>query len=159
MTPEAEAYLFAASRAQHVRSVIAPALAQGRIVLSDRFVDSSVAYQGGGRELGFERIQRLNEMAVGACVPDLVMLLMVDLKTALLRRESATRLDRIERAGEVFFQRVYNAFLMLAKAEPDRVHCVDASQPGEGVKERLFQLADAALRAHINGCAARAAEG
>ncbi|MDR1569085.1 MAG: dTMP kinase [Oscillospiraceae bacterium] len=159
MTPEAEAYLFAASRAQHVRSVIAPALAQGRIVLSDRFVDSSVAYQGGGRELGFERIQRLNEMAVGACVPDLVMLLMVDLKTALLRRESATRLDRIERAGEVFFQRVYNAFLMLAKAEPDRVHCVDASQPVEVVKERLFQLADAALRAHINGCATRAAEG
>lgn len=151
MTPEAEAYLFAASRAQHVRTVIAPALAQGRVVLSDRFVDSSVAYQGAGRELGCDRIQRINEMAVGACVPDLSLLLMVDLETALLRRQSATRLDRIERSGEDFYRRVYEAFATIAAAEPDRVHCVDASQSIEDVRDQLFAHADAAIRAHLAG--------
>jgi len=151
MTPETEAYLFAASRAQHVRTVIAPALAQGRIVLSDRFVDSSVAYQGGGRELGLERIQRVNEMAVGACVPDLSLLLMVDIETAFLRRQSATRLDRIERSGEDFFRRVYEAFAAIAAAEPDRVHCIDASLDVDEVRDQIFARVDAAMRAHLLG--------
>ncbi|GHU77307.1 hypothetical protein AGMMS49992_24770 [Clostridia bacterium] len=149
MTAEAEAYLFAASRAQHVREVIAPALARGAIVISDRFVDSSVAYQGGGRELGLRNVQQLNEMALGACLPDLTLLFMVDPTTALLRRGIATRLDRMERAGEAFFQRVYDALVTIGREEPDRVKFVDASKPVEEVSRSVFALTEAAVRAHL----------
>ena len=149
ITPEAEAYLFAASRAQHVRRVIMPALAQGSIVISDRFVDSNIAYQGAGRELGMSQIKRLNELAVDACVPDLVMLLMVDLETALLRRGSATRLDRIERSGESFFRRVHGAFIELARSEPERVHIIDASGPIEKVTGHMLSLAEKLVIKHL----------
>ncbi|MDR2504924.1 MAG: dTMP kinase [Oscillospiraceae bacterium] len=149
MTAETEAYLFAASRAQHVRKVIMPALARGAVVISDRFVDSSIAYQGAGRELGASRVQRLNELAVDVCVPDLVMLLMVDLETALLRRGSATRLDRIERSGESFFRRVYDAFVGLAEEEPDRVHIVDASRSIEETTAQTLALAAECVKAHL----------
>jgi phosphoglycolate phosphatase len=151
LTAEAEALLFAAARAQHVRETIAPALARGQVVLSDRFVDSSVAYQGGGRGLGVAPVQRINEMALGACVPDVTILFMVDAQTALLRRGSATKLDRMERAGEAFFQRVYDTFVSIARAEPDRVHCVDASQSVPEVTEAVFTIADQAVRAHLAG--------
>ncbi|MDR2656765.1 MAG: dTMP kinase [Oscillospiraceae bacterium] len=149
MAAETEAYLFAASRAQNVREVIAPALARGAVVISDRFVDSSVAYQGGGRELGLRKVQQINEMAVGVCIPDLTLLLMVDLQTALLRRGSATRLDRIERAGEAFFTRVYDAFVQIGREEPDRVKFVDASADVKSVTQEVQSLAETALRAHL----------
>ncbi|MDR0397012.1 MAG: dTMP kinase [Oscillospiraceae bacterium] len=150
MTAEAEAYLFAASRAQHVRELIAPALARGAVVISDRFVDSSVAYQGGGRELGVGRVQRINEMAVGACVPDLTLLFLMDPAESLLRRGSATRLDRLERAGEAFFTRVYDAFVAIGREEPDRVKFIDASQSVEEVTRDALRLTEAALRAHLD---------
>ncbi|GHU67559.1 hypothetical protein FACS1894184_07630 [Clostridia bacterium] len=149
MTAETEAYLFAASRAQHVREVVAPALARGAVVISDRFVDSSAAYQGGGRELGCERVQRINEMALGACLPDLTLLFLMDPAASLLRRGSATRLDRLERAGEAFFTRVYDAFVAIQREEPDRVKFIDASQTVEQVTQEAIRLTEAAVRAHL----------
>lgn len=149
MSAETEAYLFAASRAQHVKNVIAPALAQGRVVLCDRFVDSSVAYQGAGRLLGMDKVRKINEMAVAACLPDLVILLMVDLNTALLRRGSSTRLDRIESAGEAFFSRVYDGFMTIAQEEPDRIHIVDASRSIEDVSRSVQELAGRLIKERI----------
>jgi dTMP kinase len=149
MAAETEAYLFAASRAQHVREVIVPALARGAVVISDRFVDSSVAYQGGGRELGLRRVQQINELAVGACMPDLSLVFLVDPVTALLRRGSATRLDRLERAGEAFFTRVYDSFVAIGREEPDRVKFIDASQTVGEVTADVLRLAEEAVRAHL----------
>ena len=149
MTAETEALLYAAARAQHVREVIAPALARGQIVLSDRFVDSSIAYQGGGRGLGVSKIRQINEMAVDAFWPDLTLLFLVDIQISLLRRQNATRLDRRERSGEAFFQRVYDSFVLMARQEPDRIRCVDASQSVEAVAEEVFALVDKALHAHL----------
>ncbi|MDR1599901.1 MAG: dTMP kinase [Oscillospiraceae bacterium] len=159
MTAEAEAYLFAASRAQHVRELIAPALARGAVVISDRFTDSSVAYQGGGRELGLRRVQRINEMAVGACVPDLTLLFLMDPAASLLRRGSATRLDRLERAGEAFFTRVYDAFVAIGREEPDRVKFIDASQTVEDVTRDALGFAEAAVRAYLGSAPVGAGEG
>lgn len=126
MCAETEALLYAAARAQHVRDKIRPALADGKVVLCDRFVDASIAYQGAGRELGMEQVMRINAAAVGDALPDLTLLFVVDARTGLLRRSSATALDRIERAGEAFFKRVYDAYAQIAAANASRVRCIDA---------------------------------
>lgn len=133
MCAQTEALLYAAARAEHVRQVIRPALEKGKIVLCDRFVDSSIAYQGGGRELGMEQVMAINAMAVGGTMPDLTLLFLVDARTAFLRRSNATALDRLERAGEAFFQRVYDAYARLAQSGGERFRCIDACRDIDAV--------------------------
>lgn len=132
-----EVLLYAASRAQHVHEVIKPAIEQGQIVLCDRFVDSSVAFQGSGRRLGVSLIQQINAPAVDGCYPDTTIYLRLDHETALRRRESATALDRIENEKASFHARVEDGFEQLAKDAPERFITADARMTPEELSEDI----------------------
>jgi dTMP kinase len=123
----AEAALYVASRAQHVDHVIRPALERGATVVCDRYLDTSVAYQGGGRELGVDAILELNLLAVGGLVPDRTFLVEIDVETALAR--VGGKGDRIERAGADFWPRVVGAYHDLASRFSDRYVVVDGRRP------------------------------
>jgi dTMP kinase len=130
----AEALLYAAARAQLVEEAIAPRLAQGTTVLLDRFVDSSLAYQGAGRHLGLDAVRAINAFATAGLRPDRTLLLEID--PGLGRRRSGTRgtpPDRLERQSDAFFERVAAGYRQVADAEPDRVHRIDAAQAPENV--------------------------
>jgi len=132
----AEALLYAAARAQLVEEAIEPLLERGAWLLLDRFVDSSLAYQGAGRELGIEAVRAINEFATKGLRPDRTLLL--TLEPELGRARSQARLDaldRLEREDEAFFVRVAAAYLGLWAADTDRVKRIDASQPPERVLE------------------------
>ncbi len=126
MAPWAEASLFAAARAQLVDEVIRPALARGADVLCDRYIDSSLAYQGIGRGLGVERVLELNQLATAGLLPDRTFVLLVPLEEATRRRGSDS--DRLERAGLEFVDRAYQD---LAQVFPTRIVCADGTQPPE----------------------------
>ena len=139
MSDICEALLYAASRAQHVHQVIKPAIAAGQIVLCDRFVDSSVAFQGGARELGVELIQQINAPAVGDCFPNTTIYLRLDHETALHRRESASVLDRIESEKASFHARVEAAYEKIAAQSPERFITVDASRDPQTISDEIRQ--------------------
>ena len=146
MCDETEAYLYAASRAQNVRAFIRPALARGEAVVCDRFVDSSIAYQGGGRQLGTQRVAAINETAVGGTLPDATVYLRMEPEKALSRRLSASEPDRLEREQESFFVRTYEAYEALYAADSTgRVLTVDASQPIGAVTQEMLEKVDARL--------------
>ena len=146
MFDETEAYLYAASRAQNVRALIRPALEQGRAVVCDRFVDSSIAYQGGGRQLGSETIALLNRLAVSDTMPDATVYLRMPPQKALARRLSASEPDRLESQKESFFERTYQAYEALFGNENlERVVSVDASMPIEEVTRAMLEAVDARL--------------
>jgi dTMP kinase len=142
LSSRAEAMLYAADRAQHVAEVVRPALERGAVVLTDRYVDSSLAYQGAGRELAVDEIARLSRWATGDLRPDLVVLLDVDPVVGLSRAGSAP--DRIEAESLEFHQRVRQGFLDLAEQDIDRYLVVSADQDPERVQaivqERLAAL-------------------
>ena len=146
MSAWAELLLYAAARAQHVDEVIRPALAAGRIVLCDRFADSTTAYQGGGRALPSESIERLHEIAIRGVWPDLTLVIDVPPEEGLARARRA--LDRIESEPPSFHERVREAFCELARREPDRVKLVSGLQPVERVA--------AAVRTHVDALLSRA---
>lgn len=128
IAPRAEALLYAADRAHHVATVVRPALARGEIVLQDRYLDSSVAYQGAGRVLDGTEIRDLSLWAAEGALPDLTVLLDLDPAAARTRLDSADKpFDRLEAEKADFHGRVREAFLELAAAEPDRFLVVDAS--------------------------------
>ena len=130
--PRAEALLYAAARAQLVAEQLVPLLESGQWVLLDRFVDSSLAYQGAGRGLGVEAIRSLNELATGGLRPDRTLLLRID--PAVGRERIGGRdPDRLEREPAEFFEAVAGAYDDLAAAEPDRIAVIDAAQPPERV--------------------------
>ena len=135
MSPHAEALMYAADRAEHVASVILPALGRGAIVITDRYVDSSLAYQGAGRALPVEDIANLNRWATGGRVPDLTILLDMAPEDGLSRRTRSA--DRLEAEPAEFHNRVRAGFLALAKAEPERYLVVDADQPHAEVTGRI----------------------
>ena len=135
VAPWAEAALFAASRAQHVAEVIRPALERGAVVLCDRYVDSSLAYQGIARGLGLERVLELNLTAVDGLLPDRTFLLLVEASTAA-GRMSADR-DRIERESLAFQERVDAAYRELAERYPERIVALDGALPPEILAERI----------------------
>ncbi|WP_019024295.1 MULTISPECIES: dTMP kinase [unclassified Thioalkalivibrio] len=139
MCPEAELLLMFAARAQHLASVIRPALAAGRWVVSDRFTDASFAYQGAGRGLGAERVARLEEWVQGELRPDLVLLLDIDPATGLERAVQRGRRDRIELEALDFFARVREAYLDRARAYPERYRIIDGHAAPEQVAERVRQ--------------------
>ena len=145
-----EAYLFATSRAELTRSVVRPALDAGRIVLCDRFVDSSVVYQGHARELGVERVREINRAAVGNCRPDLTIVLDLAAEEGLARARSRALFDRIEREQLSFHRTVREGFLDLARERPQRYAVVDASgsrlEVHRGVLDALRARFDEVLR-------------
>jgi len=127
MTPWAEAALFAASRAEHAAEVIRPALARGADVVCDRFVDSSLAYQGIARGLGLDLVLQLNLTVLEGLVPDRTFVVAVDAATAAARRKGEP--DRIEQEGDGFQADVGRAYAQLAERFPERVELVDGTQP------------------------------
>jgi dTMP kinase len=126
--PRAEALLYAAARAQLVAERLKPLLESGETVLLDRFVDSSLAYQGGGRELGVEEIRALNAFGTGGLEPDRTLLLRIAPEDGLARI-AGREADRLEQAGGEFFSRVAQTYDELAAAEPERFVVLDATQP------------------------------
>jgi dTMP kinase len=139
LDPRAEALLFAAARAQLVEQVIRPALERGAVVLCDRYLDSSLAYQGGGRGLGRGPVQEVNRFATGGLLPDLVVLLDLDPAEGL-GRNPASR-DRIEVEGIGFHRRVREAFRELAADDPGRFAVVDAATPADQVAAAVLAAA------------------
>ena len=138
--PRAEALLYAAARAQLVRERLRPLLDAGVLVLLDRFVDSSLAYQGGGRELGLEPVRAINRFATGSLAPDRTLLLRIAPAAGRARQGMrASAPDRLEREDEDFFERIAAAYDELARSEPERFRVIDADQPPTRV------LADALL--------------
>jgi dTMP kinase len=127
ISPRAEALLYAADRAQHVAHVVLPALERGAVVVTDRYVDSSLAYQGAGRALELAEVARLSRWATGGLRPDLTLLLDIDPAVGLARIPGAP--DRIELESLAFHQRVRQGFLDLAAADPDRYLVVPATDP------------------------------
>jgi len=124
--PMAEFLLFVADRAQHVAEVIRPALGRGRIVISDRFGDSSRAYQGFGRGIGLARVDRINREATGGLRPDLTILLDLPVREGLIRVGRRGAMTRLDREKLRFHEKVRSAFLVLATREPGRIRVVDA---------------------------------
>ena len=141
---ETELLLFAASRAQHVRFLIEPAVARGAVVLCDRFADSTTAYQGYARQLDMDFIRRLNQYAVGNCVPDMTILLDLPpedgFKRTATRMDTAGRHDRIEAEALTFHHLVRQGFLAIAKAEPQRVKVVSALAAAEVIHQQIMEL-------------------
>lgn len=133
----AEALMMAADRAQHLDEVVVPSLAAGRHVISDRSAYSSLAYQGGGRDLGLEQIRAVNEWAVAGRWPDLVVYLRIDREVARARLDRS--LDRLEQESESFHERVGAAFDRLAAEEPDRWLVIDGDRDPDVVTEDIWQ--------------------
>jgi len=130
IAPRAEALLYAADRAHHVETLVRPALDRGEVVLQDRYVDSSVAYQGAGRVLGGDEVRELSAWATDGLTPDLTVLLDLDPQVGRSRLDAArTTWDRLEAEAAAFHGRVRDAYLDIARAEPDRFLVVDATLP------------------------------
>lgn len=138
IAPRAEALLYAADRAHHVATVVRPALARGEVVLQDRYLDSSVAYQGAGRVLDATEVRDLSLWAAEGALPDLTVLLDLDPAAARSRLDSADKpFDRLEAEQAEFHSRVRQAYLGLAAAEPQRFLVLDAAQSPEVIGERI----------------------
>lgn len=135
-----ELLLMFAARAQHLHSLILPALAAGRWVLCDRFTDATFAYQGGGRGVSVETISTLETLVQGDVRPDHVILLDAPVETGMARARHRGELDRFEQETVAFFERIRQVYRDRAAAAPDRYHVVNASQPLEAVSEDLSQL-------------------
>jgi dTMP kinase len=135
MTPWAEAALYAAARAEHVERALRPALERGEDVVCDRYIDSSVAYQGGARGLGIERVLELNLTVTRNLVPDRTFLVLLD--PAEARRRGGGQPDRIEREGDAFMRAVDEAYRALAEASPERIVALDGARPAEEIAEEV----------------------
>jgi dTMP kinase len=154
IAPLAEAFLFQADRAQHFANVVLPALAAGKLVITDRCFDASIAYQGHARGVGIELVARLSLIATQGHMPDLTILLDLDPAQVHSRtditndtsglREEQTRFDT---EAEQFHQRVREAFLVLARLSPDRIKVLDASLPPQQIHEQIIALVEPLLEA------------
>ncbi len=133
-----ESFLFLADRAQHVDTIINPAIIEGKIVLCDRHTDSSVAYQGYGRGLDVSRINMLNDLAVNGRYPDLTIVFDIDVETSMSR--VGDNKDRMESAGIEFFNRVRNGYLEIAKNEPKRVKVVNSARSIDEIQNDVIKL-------------------
>lgn len=151
MTAETEALLYTAARAQHVAQVIAPALAAGDVVISDRFLDSSLAYQGSGRRLGMDNVVALNESAVAGVMPDLTFFLDVAPQAAFARMERESH-DRLEMQDPDFYEAVYAGYLKLCEEYPERLRRIDASgstvETQARIREDVQALVDSRSEQH-----------
>lgn len=153
MAPETELLLFAASRAQLVREVIRPALEDGRIVISDRFFDSTTVYQGVARRLAAAEVRAINAFAVGDCVPDLTFLLDMDERAGMKRTEKreGKRFDRMECEPLEFYRAVREGYLALAESEPERFCVLDAARPEDEIAAAIIEKLQEKAYGHIEG--------
>lgn len=150
MAAETELLLIVAARAQHVKEIIGPALEAGRVVISDRYTDSSVAFQGYGRGLDLSTIDDMNRFATGGLTPDLTILFDLDPARARARLDRRTRavapdeaesdLDYLDREEKAFHERVRDGYLRMREKEPSRIHLVDSSGPVEQTRESVLSL-------------------
>ena len=139
LTAVAEAYLMFGARAQLVREIIRPALLDGKIVISDRFIDSSLSYQGFGRELGEDVIWQLNQLAIDGIIPELTIFLDVSPKIGFARRNGTEKIDRLDLQQKDFYERVYNGYKKLAEKYKNRFFSVDGSKSIEEVSEMIWE--------------------
>lgn len=128
MSPETEALLYAAARGQHIHEKILPALQEGKLVLSERFILSSLAYQGVGRGLGIERVKDINDFAIRGVQPDLVLFFHVDPEVTLGRKIHKQIGDRLEEEGNDFHKKVYEGYIELLKMYPENIKIIDATR-------------------------------
>jgi len=148
ISPRAEALLYAADRAHHVETVVRPALARGDVVIQDRYLDSSVAYQGAGRVLDAHEVRELSLWAAEGALPDLTVLLDLDPRAARERLDAADKpFDRLEAEKSEFHERVRAAFLRLAAAEPERFLVVDATRPPLDIATEIRERVERVLHA------------
>lgn len=140
VSPRCELFLFLADRAQHVDEVIHPALAQGKILLCDRYIDSTVAYQGGGRGLPVEEIHRMNALATGNLKPDKTFLFDAPVELLLHRAKSRSNADRLEQETLRFYEGTRRQYLALAQEEPHRFVVLDAMESVEALQARLLEI-------------------
>jgi dTMP kinase len=147
MFPETEVLLFSASRAQHVRELIAPALAQGAVVISDRFADSTTVYQGVARKLDAKSIAYLNEFAIGDCRPHLTLLLDLDVRLGMERSQQRQMIfDRMQQQRLDFYERVRAGYLALAQKESKRIKVINATPHPDEVEQAIWK----AVQTQIN---------
>ncbi len=137
IVPLTEMILYAASRAQHVAEVIEPAVENGKIVICDRYVDSSYAYQGGGRGMDLKIIADVNRIAVNGTVPDVTFFLDIDPEISVRRRINSTGADRIEQEKLDFHRRVYDGYKKLSILYPERIKTIDATKSIEEISSQI----------------------
>lgn len=142
-----EALLYAAARRQHLVEIIQPSLAAGKVVISDRYVDSSLAYQGGGRDLGVEKIWQINQFAIDGLLPDLTIYLDVPSELGLARvtANRKGKIDRLDKESLAFHQKVRQTYLKLQSEFSDRIKIVDATQPLDKVVHDTRELINKVL--------------
>lgn len=144
VSPNCEAFLFLADRAQHIDCVIKPAVEKGIVVLCDRHADSTIAYQGYGRGVNLDELHHLNNIATSGMKPDLTFVFDVDVETSQAR--VGENKDRMESAGIEFFERVRNGFLEIAKQEPERVKVINSKQSIEEIHKQVIGYIENAIR-------------
>lgn len=144
MSDMCEALLYASSRAQLVHQVIKPALLEGKIVVMDRFVESSIVYQGIGRNLGVDRIKSINEAATEGLRPDITFLLTIPFEEGLKRKTKQKTLDRLENSGDDFHKRVYEGYMSLA-GSADYIKVVDANRDAEEIHKDIVKIIQEAI--------------
>lgn len=140
MTDECEALLYAASRVQHLRDKVEPALAAGQLVVCDRYVDSSFAYQAFARGLGFDFIEKINAYALEKYLPDCTVFFDLTPEAAFARKHGADKNDRLEQAGMAFHKKVYEGYKTLAEKYPDRIVCIPANQTPEKIATQVIEV-------------------
>lgn len=145
MDERTEAILYAAARRQHLVDIVAPALEQGKIVLCDRFLDSSLAYQGIGRGLGIEEVERLNRFAIDDFMPDRTIFLAIDNETAMARMGRRGEKNRLDREDDAFHQRVREGYEKLVLRDPDRIVKIDASGSIEEVTDAGMKVIESVI--------------
>lgn len=139
ISPVAELMLFEAARADLCEKIIGPALKEGKVVLSDRFFDSTTAYQSFGRGINIESVEICNELATNNLVPDFTFYFRLPLDESIQRR-TGRELDRMEQSGRNFFERVINGFEELAKQEPKRIHIIEANNSREEIFKEILGI-------------------
>lgn len=140
MTDECEALLYAAARAQHLHDRVEPALAEGKLVICDRYVDSSLAYQAYARGLGAEFVSKINAFALEKYLPDLTVFIDLTPEEAFLRKHGADENDRLEQAGMAFHRKVYAGYKTLAEENPARIVCVNGRQSPEEIFAEVLKI-------------------
>lgn len=135
-----ELLLYNADRAQHLKEKILPAVGEGKVVITDRFSDSTVAYQGYGRGIDLTLLSSIDSISTGGIRPDLTILFDLDVEQGLMRNKRVNKVDRLELEDVEFHKKVRNGFLKIAETEPDRIKIVDASMPIEQVKEAIWEI-------------------
>ena len=146
MKPETELLLYASARAQLVGEVIGPAVDAGKAVISDRFVDSSVVYQGIARGLGVETVYEVNRPAIGAYMPDVTILLDLPAEVGIARKKNQAELDRMEQESLEFHKKVAEGYRTLAKRDPERIQTIDATLPIDTICDMIKSKVCEAIR-------------